>query len=66
VPRQIDGHLAVPDAPGLGVDIVEDAVARYPSQMNVGMGKGDYEPGTENEFVYVQTRLRRGKYFKGD
>lgn len=65
VPQQLDGHLAVPDAPGLGVDIVEEAVARYPSRMNVGMGKGDYEPGTEGEFVYVQTRLHRGKYFKG-
>jgi galactonate dehydratase len=64
VPQQVDGYLAVPDAPGLGVDIVEDAVARYPSQMNVGMGKGDYEPGTEGEFVYVQTRLRRGAYFR--
>jgi galactonate dehydratase len=65
VPQQVDGHLAVPDAPGLGVDIVEEAVARYPSRMNVGMGKGDYEPGTESEFVYVQTRLRRGRYFNG-
>ena len=31
--------------------------------MNVGNGKGDYEPGTEGEFVYVQTRLRRGRLF---
>jgi galactonate dehydratase len=66
VPQQIDGHLAVPDAPGLGVDIVEEAVARYPSRMNVGMGKGDYEPGTEGEFVYVQTRLKRSAYFRGN
>jgi galactonate dehydratase len=64
-PVQVDGHIAVPDAPGLGVDIVEDAIARHPSQRNVGMGKGDYEPGTEAEFVYVQTRLHRAAYFRG-
>jgi galactonate dehydratase len=64
VPKQVDGHLAVPNTPGLGVDIVEDAVARYPSRVNVGMGKGDYEPGTEREFVYVQTRLKRHRYFR--
>jgi len=65
VPRQVDGHLVVPDAPGLGVDIIEEAVARHPSRSNVGMGKGDYAAGTSGEFVYVQTRLRRAGYFNG-
>ena len=65
VPQQVDGHLMVPDAPGLGVDIVEEAVARHPSRSNVGMGKGDYAAGTAGEFVYVQTRLRRAGYFNG-
>ncbi len=64
-PVQVDGHLAVPDAPGLGVDINEEAIARHPSQRNVGMGKGDYEPGTDGEFVYMQTRLHRARYFRG-
>ena len=58
-PVEQDGFLLVPDAPGLGVDIVEDAVARYPSQRNVGSLGGTYQPGTENERVYVQTRLGR-------
>jgi galactonate dehydratase len=65
VPQQVDGHLAVPNVPGLGVDIVEEAVARYPSKRNVGLGKGDYATGTADEFVYVQTRLRRHGYFNG-
>ena len=65
VPVQVDGHLKVPDVPGLGVDIVEEAVARHPSRRNVGMGKGDYAAGTADEFVYVQTRLRRSGYFRG-
>jgi hypothetical protein len=63
-PKQKDGHLAVPDAPGLGVDIREEVIARYPSQANVSIAGGGYEPGTEGEHVYVQTRLRRAATFK--
>jgi len=57
------GHYRVPTAPGLGVDIVEDAIARYPSLRNVSIAAGGYEPGTEGEYVYVQTRLRRAASF---
>lgn len=64
IPMQKDGHLDVPDAPGLGVDIIEEAVARYPSRCNVSMAAGGYEAGTENEFVYIQTRLHRAATFK--
>ncbi|MBN8890126.1 MAG: isomerase [Rhodospirillales bacterium 70-18] len=59
------GHLLVPNVPGLGVDINEEAVARYPSQRNVSIASGGYEPGTEGEFVYVQTRLHRAAAFGG-
>jgi galactonate dehydratase len=59
----VDGHLPVPDAPGLGVDIVEEEVDRYPVRRNVADMPADdgwsYEPGTVNECVYFQTRLRR-------
>jgi galactonate dehydratase len=58
-----DGHLPVPDAPGLGVDIVEEEVTRYPGTRNVADMPPDdgwaYEPGTVNEGVYFQTRLGR-------
>ncbi len=64
VPVTQDGHLAVPTAPGLGVDINEEAIARHPSQRNVGLGGGDYAKGTADEFVYVQTRLHRAGYFR--
>ena len=57
-----NGHLIVPTAPGLGVDIVEEAVARYPSRRNVSIAAGGYEPGTEGEHVYVQMRLHRAAY----
>jgi galactonate dehydratase len=57
-----NGHLIVPTAPGLGVDIDEEAVAAYPSQRNVSIAAGGYEPGTEGEHLYVQMRLHRATY----
>jgi len=66
-PVQQDGSIAVPDAPGLGCDIDEDFVARFPSERNVAIPGSDrsYAPGTHQEHVYVQTRLRRAPYFNG-
>ena len=61
--KVVDGHLPVPDAPGLGVDLVLDEIAHYPSVRNVRDIPADdgwaFEAGTAGEFPYVQTRLRR-------
>jgi galactonate dehydratase len=61
----IDGYIEVPNRPGLGVDIDEDIVAANPSSGNTTTagkeGDGQYEPGTYNEHVYVQTRYSRQK-----
>jgi galactonate dehydratase len=66
-PQQVDGFLQVPDTPGLGVDIDEDFVARFPSQANissqVSAASGSYATGTHDENVYVQTRLQRARHF---
>ena len=64
---QENGFLKVPDGPGLGVDIDEDFVARFPSQANVSIPvsktSGSYVDGTFEEHVYVQTRMKRAHYF---
>ena len=65
-PEAVDGYIAVPDRPGLGVDIDEEAVAKYPSQGNTAPPGGNdqgagWEPGTWHEYVYYQTRYRRQK-----
>jgi galactonate dehydratase len=66
-PVSQDGFLRVPDAPGLGVDIDEAFVARFPSQANVSVpitrASGSYVEGTFDEHVYVQTRLPHARYF---
>lgn len=65
--HQENGFLKVPDTPGLGVDIDEDFVARFPSQGNVSVPIGknttSYAEGTFDEHVYVQSRLKRASYF---
>ncbi len=67
-PLSQDGFLRVPDGPGLGVDIDEAFVARFPSQANVSVpitrASGSYVEGTFDEHVYVQTRLPHARYFK--
>jgi galactonate dehydratase len=67
-PVSQDGFLQVPTAPGLGVEIDEDFVARFPSQANVSVPltaeSGAYVSGTFDEHVYVQTRLQRARYFR--
>ncbi len=63
----VDGHIVVPDRPGLGVELVKPEAARYPSGHNAGLrpdaGSGTYEAGTFTEGVQVQTRWRRARYF---
>jgi galactonate dehydratase len=58
-----DGCIALPTAPGLGVDIVEEAIARYPHVQNVALPPDEdgwaWNDGTAAEHLYVQTRLPR-------
>jgi galactonate dehydratase len=68
--HSVDGHLTVPDRPGLGVDIDEAVVAGHPSTFNVAVpiveSAESYEPGTFREHVYYQSRLRRSAWFSRD
>ena len=58
-----DGHIEVPIAPGLGVDIVEEEILKHPPGHNSGIRgtarMNAYEAGTFGESVYVQMRLKR-------
>ena len=68
-PTLVDGCLALPTAPGLGVDIAVDEIAKHPSMRNVSILPDDdgwaYESGTVGEAVYFQTRLQRRLKLKG-
>jgi galactonate dehydratase len=58
-----DGHLLVPEAPGLGVEIDAAFVAAHPSVRNVGLPKGGWPAGTEDATLYAQPRHPRGSAF---
>jgi galactonate dehydratase len=50
------GHILVPDRPGIGVDIVEKAIAKYPSTGNVA------PVDARDEFVYFKAREHRKRW----
>jgi galactonate dehydratase len=58
-----NGYVVVPDAPGLGVDIVPEVIARYPSIRNCAVpgseAGGAYAPGTFSHNQYYQPRSMR-------
>lgn len=56
-PTIVNGAIVVPDTPGLGVDIVEEAIAHYPSTGNVSQPEMD-------EYVYVQAKYGRAAWLK--
>jgi galactonate dehydratase len=55
-PTIVDGYMLVPTTPGLGVDIVEEAIAQYPSEGNVS------PPNPQEEYVYFQARQKRASW----
>jgi len=63
----VDGHIAVPSRPGLGVELVKAELRKHPPGHNAGIrpdaSSGTYEAGTFNEHVALQARWRRARYF---
>ncbi|MFN8490654.1 MAG: mandelate racemase/muconate lactonizing enzyme family protein [Caldilineaceae bacterium] len=57
-PTITDGFMLVPDGSGLGVDIVEEAIAKYPSTGNVS------PPNPNEETVYFRARNKRASWLK--
>jgi galactonate dehydratase len=62
-----DGHILVPDRPGLGVDLVPEEIAKHPPGINV-VGPNPkfaaaYEDGTATESLYIQPRQGRAAFF---
>ena len=55
-PEIVDSCILVPDRPGIGVDIVEDAIAKYPSTGNTRI------PVADEEFVYFKAQSQRAQW----
>ncbi len=59
-PEIVDSHIVVPDTPGLGVDIVEEAIAQYPSTGNIS------NPDDTYDYQYVAARMGRSRWLNTD
>jgi galactonate dehydratase len=61
-----DGHVLVPDRPGLGTDLILEEVSKHPAGCNLtgenAKFLGSYEPGTAHERLYVQPRRSRATF----
>ncbi len=64
-PVQKDGALPVPNGPGLGCDIDEEFVARYPSHGNLSIPAGA-KASDGSSPLYVKSKLQRGRFFSAD
>ncbi|MXU64882.1 mandelate racemase/muconate lactonizing enzyme family protein [Oceanomicrobium pacificus] len=60
-----DGCLPIPTAPGLGVELIKEEIAKYPSSRNISDAPVDdghaYTLGTADEAVHMQTRMSRAR-----
>jgi galactonate dehydratase len=56
-PAIVNGYMQVPTAPGLGIDIVEEAIAHYPSTGNVA-------PPQMSEYTYFRAREERAAWLQ--
>jgi galactonate dehydratase len=56
LPEIVGGNILVPDRPGLGVDIVEEAIARYPAHGNLP------RVNPEEEYVYYSAKRKRARW----
>ncbi len=56
-PTIVNGYLQVPTAPGLGIDIVEDAIKHYPSTGNIA-------PPSMPEYTYFRAREERAAWLQ--
>ena len=58
-PTIVDGYMLVPEGPGLGIDIVEEAIAHYPSDGNI-------TPPQLDEYTYFRAREQRAAWLRPD
>ena len=59
-PEISDGYIVVPDAPGLGIDLIEAEINLYPSTGNSN------HPDPTHDYQYVTTKTERASWLSGN
>ena len=59
-PEITKGFIAVPDTPGLGIDLVEEEISKYPSKGNSS------HPDPTYGFQYIATKNGRASWLSGE
>jgi len=59
-PEIANGYMKVPNTPGLGIDLVEEAIGKHPSRGNITPPT----PLDGGEFLYTMARERRGSWLQ--
>ncbi|MFZ4285862.1 mandelate racemase/muconate lactonizing enzyme family protein [Variovorax sp. HJSM1_2] len=59
-----EGHIQVPQGPGLEVALQHAFIAEHPSQRNLAIATGGWNPGTETETVLTQMKRARASQFR--
>ena len=61
-PICVDSYITIPEGPGLGIDIVDDAIESYASEL-LG-GHSSYSKDERYDSQYVYARHPRGRWLK--
>ena len=59
-PQISNGYISVPDTPGLGIDLVEEEINRYPSEGNSN------HPDPTYGYQYISTKIGRANWLSGE
>ena len=63
-PQVADSHIVVPDAPGLGVDLVDEVIEQNPGSLIAPMREGNSDQQHDYQFIWPQRQ--RASWLKGD
>ena len=63
-PQVADSHITVPDAPGLGVDLVDEVIEQNPGSLIAPMREGNRDQQHDYQFIWPQRQ--RASWLKGD
>ena len=63
-PQVVDSHIVVPDAPGLGVDLIDEVMEANPGSLIAPFRPGNADHEYDHQFIWAQQQ--RASWLKGE